>query len=350
MKNMRTAAGVAAVLLAGTVVAAGAAEYLRMDADAAYLKAGETRSMAITYKAIVKDVPVGTRRLRVWVPVPKDSPVQKVTGLEFPGGAAPKLTVEGRYGNRLAYWEIENPAATMQLAADAKTFEWSAMVAFTAARKEQVTDLAKLAEDGKPGDALEAEFLKDDKLTIVDENIRKMAEEVTAGKKTTLEKARAIYDHVLEKMAYDKSGTGWGRGDTKFACEVGKGNCTDFHALFMSLCRASNVPAGFEIGLYAPYKKNAEEKLGGYHCWSYFRVPGKAWVPVDCSEADRFADRKEYFFGNHTSNRVTLSVGRDLVLEPKQDGEPLNYLLNPYAEADGKSLPTSKDWTLKDLD
>ena len=47
---------------------------------------------------------------------------------------------------------------------------------------------------------------------------------------------------------------------------------------------------------------------------------------------------------------MTLSVGRDLVLEPRQDGEPLNYLLNPYAEADGKPLPTSKDWTFRDLD
>jgi transglutaminase-like putative cysteine protease len=150
-------------------------------------------------------------------------------------------------------------------------------------------------------------------------------------------------------MTYDKNHQGWGRGDTNHACDVGKGNCTDFHALFMSLCRASGIAAGFEIGLYPPYQKGADEKLGGYHCWAFFRVPGKTWVPVDISEADRFPDRKEFFFGNHTSNRVTLSVGRDLVLEPKQDGEPLNYMLNPYAEADGKPVPTTKDWTLKDL-
>jgi transglutaminase-like putative cysteine protease len=151
-------------------------------------------------------------------------------------------------------------------------------------------------------------------------------------------------------MTYDKSGTGWGNGDTNFACDAGKGNCTDFHALFMSLCRAKGIPAGFEIGLYPPYARKADEKPGGYHCWSWFRVPGRTWVPVDCSEADRFPDRREYFFGSHTSNRVTLSVGRDLVLEPRQDGEPLNYLLDPYAEADGKPLPTSKEWTLRDLD
>jgi hypothetical protein len=73
-------------------------------------------------------------------------------------------------------------------------------------------------------------------------------------------------------------------------------------------------------------------------------------VPVDASEASRFADRKEFFFGGHTSNRVTLSTGRDIVLEPKQAGDPLNYFLNPYAEADGKPVKTDKSWSYKDLD
>jgi transglutaminase-like putative cysteine protease len=333
--------GVLAVLAAGPA---------RMDADPGYIKAGESRRMAITYRAVVKDVPADAKRLRLWAPVPRDSPVQAIEGLEFPGPVAPKVGVEKRFGNRVAYWEIENPGATVQLAPGAKTFEWSTTIAFTCTRKEQVTDLGKLMEDGEEKDAAAAEFLKDDRLTIVDDRIRKMAADITKGKATTVEKARAIYDYVFDHMAYDKSGKGWGNGDTNFACDVGRGNCTDFHALFMSLCRASGIPAGFEIGLYAPYARKSEDKLGGYHCWSFFRVPGKAWVPVDISEADRFPDRKEFFFGGHTSNRVTLSVGRDLVLEPRQDGEPLNYFLNPHAEADGKPLPTAKDWTCRDLD
>src|SRR6185295_14078221 len=141
----------------------------------------------------------------------------------------------------------------------------------------------------------------------------------------------------------------WGRGDTNYACDVGKGNCTDFHALFMSLARASGIPAGFEIGLYLPYERGSQEKVGGYHCWAFFRVPGKAWVPVDISEASKDAARASYFFGSHTSNRVTLSVGRDLVLEPAQVGPPLNFFIDPYAEADGKPVKTTKEWTYRDL-
>jgi hypothetical protein len=63
----------------------------------------------------------------------------------------------------------------------------------------------------------------------------------------------------------------------------------------------------------------------------------------------RFPDRREYFFGGHTSNRVTLSTGRDILLEPRQAGAPLNYFLNPYAEGDGRPVKAEKAWTYRDL-
>jgi hypothetical protein len=44
----------------------------------------------------------------------------------------------------------------------------------------------------------------------------------------------------------------------------------------------------------------------------------------------------EYYFGALTENRVQMSQGRDLVLVPPQKGEPLNFLVYPYAEVDGK--------------
>jgi transglutaminase-like putative cysteine protease len=309
----------------------------RMTPDPARLLPGDTRTFKITYVAHVTDVPPGTKSLRVWLPVPQDSAVQSITDVAF-DGAPPRIGTDAKFGNRVAYWEIPNPGAT---------FETS--YSFTCTRREQVTDLAAVGTDAAETDPAAAAFLADDKLTIVDDRIRKMAAEITAGKTTTVDKAKAIYDYVLAHMKYDKSGQGWGRGDTNYACDVGKGNCTDFHALFMSLARASGIPAGFEIGLYLPYERGKEEKPGGYHCWAFFRVPGTTWVPIDASEASKFASRAEYFFGALTSNRVTLATGRDVVLDPPQAGAPLNYFVNPYAEADGKPVATSKDWTFRDL-
>jgi transglutaminase-like putative cysteine protease len=301
-----------------------------------YLQAAGSRKFAIDYVGKISGVPEGAKKLRIWFPVPQDSTVQEIRLLQF--SKNPKITTEPKYGNKIAYWEIDDPKATNELT-----------MHFVCQRKVVILDLAKLATDGVDTSAQPIVFTAPDKLVLVDDEMRKLSGEVTAGKTTSLEKARAIYDYVLGKMTYDKNHDGWGLGSTKHACDVGKGNCTDFHALFNSLCRAQGIASGFEIGLYLPYEKGKQETLGGYHCWAFFRVPGKTWVPVDCSEADRFGERKEFFFGGHTSNRVTLSTGRDIALVPQQTGQPLNYFLNPYAEADGKPVKTEKTWGFRDL-
>jgi len=227
--------------------------YAQMPANLTYIRPGaDVRSFQVKYVGHVTEVPKGTKMLRVWIPVPQSTPVQSIADVAFEGGK-PTLTTEKKYGNRLAYFEIPNPGEKVDLT-----------MTFACSRAEQLTDMAGVASDGKETDAAAAKFLAPDKLTIIDDRIRKMAADITKGKTTTLDKSRAIYDYVLGHMKYDKSGTGWGLGDTNHACDVGKGNCTDFHALFMSLCRASGIPAGFEIGLYLPYERGSKEKLGGY--------------------------------------------------------------------------------------
>jgi transglutaminase-like putative cysteine protease len=104
--------------------------------------------------------------------------------------------------------------------------------------------------------------------------------------------------------------------------------------LFISICREQNIPARFEIGFPIP-EKRGEGEVGGYHCWAKF-VADKQWIPVDISEADKDPSREDYYFGSLTENRVTFTVGRDLELVPKQQAGPVNFLVYPYAEVDGK--------------
>jgi hypothetical protein len=302
-----------------------------------FLKSGGSRTFSIEYVGKVLEIPAGTKTLRVWLPVPQDSTVQTIKDLSFSKEVT--FSTEPKYGNKIAYFEIDHPGASAEIA-----------MKFACTRLEIKTDLEALKTDGQDDPDSYAVFRKADALVLVDDRIRKISDDIVKGKSGTLEKAHALYDYVVSKMTYDKNHQGWGRGSTQHACEVGKGNCTDFHALFNSLARAQGIASGFEIGLYLPYERKSDEKLGGYHCWALFRVPGKTWVPVDCSEASRFQGRRDFFFGSHTDNRVALSTGRDITLEPRQAGEPLNYFLNPYAEADGKPLKTDKSWSFKDLD
>ena len=178
-------------------------------------------------------------------------------------------------------------------------------------------------------------WLQPDRLVPLDERIRGIAAEVTAGAKTPLEKARAIYDYVVDTMVYDTSGTGWGNGDIYWACDVKTGNCTDFHALFVGLNRAVGIPATFEIGFSLPPDRSAGQ-IEGYHCWAQFYLDGVGWVPVDTSEANKHPDKREYFFGAHDPHRVLFTLGRDITLQPPQQGPPLNYFIYSYVEVDGK--------------
>jgi transglutaminase-like putative cysteine protease len=184
-----------------------------------------------------------------------------------------------------------------------------------------------------------ARWLKPDRLVPLDDQIRAWSKEVVeaAHARTDLEQARAIYNHVVSTVRYDESGKGWGRGDIYYACEKRRGNCTDFHAIFIGYARAAGIPARFAIGQRLPADRGTG-MIAGYHCWAEFYAKGIGWVPVDASEAAQDPSRREYFFGAHDENRVEFSRGRDLVLIPAQKGEPLNYFVYPYAEVDGKPL------------
>src|SRR5712671_5564644 len=66
-----------------------------------YQRPGETRKFSIEYTGKVSEVPAGTKKLRVWIPTPQSTIVQKIEQLEF----APKarLASEIKYGNQIAY-------------------------------------------------------------------------------------------------------------------------------------------------------------------------------------------------------------------------------------------------------
>jgi transglutaminase-like putative cysteine protease len=190
-------------------------------------------------------------------------------------------------------------------------------------------------------------YLKPDRLVPINSRFADIAAEVTRGKTNDLARGRALYDHVLQRMKYDKSGTGWGRGDAIYACDARTGNCTDFHAYFIALARSINIPARFAIGVTIPADKQ-EGKIEGYHCWAEFLADGK-WIPVDISEASKFPALAEYYFGHHPANRFELSVGRDLVVDPAPASGPINFLVYPLLEVNGAITQADTEFQFRRL-
>ena len=160
---------------------------------------------------------------------------------------------------------------------------------FNATRKEHIQERLQQAGYAKAKEERDPDmtrWLQPDRLVPIDGNIKQWAQEVVdaAGAKTDLEKARAIYNHIVATVKYDKSGQGWGRGDIYYACDARRGNCTDFHAIFIGYSRALGIPARFAIGFPLPADRGAGQ-ISGYHCWAEVYVKGIGWVPVDASEA-----------------------------------------------------------------
>jgi transglutaminase-like putative cysteine protease len=295
------------------------------------VKAPRSRTFVFTYGGAVTGLAPG-QKARVWLPVPPSNGEQTVETVEKTLPAKAEINNDALYGNQILFFE----------AAANKEGEIPFSLRYRVTRKE-VTN--PLADKDAPIDRL---LQPDDKVPINGKPL-----DLIKGKelpKDQLKMARLFYDVVNAHMKYSKEGTGWGRGDSVWACENGFGNCTDFHSLFISLARSQKIPAKFVIGFPLPEDKK-EGEIPGYHCWAKFKPEGAdGWIPVDISEANKNPKLKDYYFGHLTADRVAFSTGRDITLVPKAEGKALNFFVYPYVEVDGKPYEKlRKQFSFKDV-
>jgi transglutaminase-like putative cysteine protease len=215
--------------------------------------------------------------------------------------------------------------------------------------KEQVLEIryqVKRIEKGPVPEALGPSQLdlQPNALIPLGGRFSELAQKATAGREGELMRARALYDYVIDNMRYMKFGT-YGTGDANQACDAGTGNCTEFHSFFIALARSSGIPARFAVGAAVPSERN-EGGIDGYHCWAECYIEGK-WWPVDISEANKYTPLATYYFGHHPANRVELSRGRDLKVNPRPQSGPINFLAFPVLEVDGKSSPVKTQFSFK---
>jgi hypothetical protein len=287
--------------------------------------AQQSRHFTFHYAFTVRGVQPG-QKVEIWFPQAHSDKFQEVRIVSASGGLPLKSTREPRFGDRIFH----------ALAPRTAKSEYYFDVTYDVVRHERVAFPRAGATPQllKASASESSSFLGPDRLVPVTGRLAQLGAQQAQGHTTVLDRARALYDYVFSTMRYDKSGTGWGRGDAEWACDAKRGNCTDFHSLFIAMARSQGIPARFDIGFPLPLDKSAGE-IPGYHCWAEFYDAQYGWVPVDISQAWQ-QHQQEYFFGAHDANRLQFSIGRDLVLAPRQAGEPLNYFVYPYVEVDGK--------------
>lgn len=263
---------------------------------------------------------------RLWLPLAKTDAFQTVHLEESSIPVRWEKVQDRDYGNDIGvlYPQAGDAGKTVELR-------------YRVVRKEKAAYPASAEESRR--------YLGPEKLVPADQTFKTLADEAVAGKTGDLDRAKALYDHVLARMRYDKSGSGWGRGDAVYACDVKTGNCTDFHAYFIALTRSIGIPGRFAIGATIPAEKN-QGPVEGYHCWAEFFADGK-WVPVDISEAWKNPKLADYYFGHNPANRFELTKGRDLIVDPPPATGPINFLAYPLLEIDGEVVKAETDFSFR---
>ena len=291
----------------------------------AQVQAEQPRVFEFNYEVLPADLPLG-KAVDIYVPLPAEHADQLVLAQSL-GSFGASITgtkgIETRYNN--GYYRISRTADS-----DAPI---SAKLSWTISR-----NTVRSGNETALSDSEKSQFLASNSLVPVGHDILKpILKEIHSlrADDSPAATARAIYDWVVDNVEYKKVGSGWGNGDTFWACSERYGNCTDFHALFIALARSEGIPARFEIGFPVPLSRQSGV-IGGYHCWVQFYLPEQGWIPIDASEAAKNPDKRELFYGTHPADRIHFSTGRDLVLSEASKEDPLNYFIYPYVEVDGK--------------
>jgi len=292
------------------------------------------REFEIVYRINMKDAGAP---VRLWVPVPQDAlDYQRVLDLSWRSPVAAHLRWEAASRAPIvsAAWTEPDIAREIEIVARVATRDRSGF--YPDASHEEL-----------------AEYLKPSASSPNDGVVLAKAQEIVGARTAPLEKARAIYDWVVDNTFRRAQTRGCGLGNIAFMLKSGDlgGKCADINSLFVGLARAAGLPARDFFGIRVADSK-VTKSLGksdnitkAQHCRAEVYIENKGWLPVDPADvrkvvleeqipldSDKVKMLRERLFGSWEMNWVGFNYARDFTL-PGQKGEPIGFLMYPYAES-----------------
>ncbi|MBC7145543.1 MAG: transglutaminase domain-containing protein [Thioclava marina] len=297
-------------------------------------------------------LPASDKGAQLWLPVPSvhEAGWMKPGEASWTSGAqSTELVVDPEKGTRMlhAVWGPSDAPRELVLVAIASTQDF--VVDLDAAQ-----EVTPLSADER------ARYLAPTDLLPTDGIVRETADEITRGKRGDLEKARAIYEWIVENTARNPKTRGCGLGDIASMLTMGdlSGKCADLNALFVGLARAAGLPARDVYGLRVAPSRFGYKSLGAkladitkaQHCRAEVYLDAHGWVPVDPADVrkvmleeppgnlklddPKVVDVRRALFGAWEGNWVAYNYAHDVAL-PGSDGPKVPYLMYPQAELDG---------------
>jgi transglutaminase-like putative cysteine protease len=130
--------------------------------------------------------------------------------------------------------------------------------------RHYTVDLARPARFPKAERSELEYFLRPTKLLPTNGIVKEAATEITSAAKTEIEKARAIYEWIVDNTFRNPKTRGCGIGDIRFMLESKNlgGKCADLNALYVGLARAPGLPARDVYGIRVAKSELGYKSLG----------------------------------------------------------------------------------------
>lgn len=287
-------------------------------------------------------------RTLVWVPKPLSlsTPFQRTmaTSIDCSGGRA---RTSNTGAEELGVIAVEFPAGVppvLKCRSRVATRDWH--VDLVAPRKAQHVKQDELKT-----------FLRPTKNIPIDGIVKEKSLQITKGATTDIDKARAIYQWIVENTYRNPKVRGCGKGDIRFMLESGDlgGKCADLNALYVGLARAAGLPSRDVYGIRVAKSREGYKSLGtssekitrAQHCRAEVYLNTFGWVPVDPADVrkvvleeaptplplddEKVKVARSRLFGSWEMNWIAYNFAQDVAL-PGSELQPIAFFMYPQGE------------------
>ncbi len=229
------------------------------------------------------------------------------------------------------------------------------------ATRDRATDFSTRAAHQKLPAPERKYWLRSTKLIPTDGIVKENSLAITASAKTDIEKARAIYEWIVENTFRRAETRGCGLGNIRYMLESHDlgGKCADLNSLFVGLARAAGLPARDLYGIRVAKSQLGYKSLGpssenitkAQHCRAEVYLDEYGWVAVDPGDVrkvmleeppgnrppsdEMVASARSRLFGSWEGNWIAYNSAHDVAL-PGSPRAAIAFLMYPQAEtADG---------------
>jgi transglutaminase-like putative cysteine protease len=317
------------ILKAGAALSAMAAFPAKLWAEDAFLpQPGNWRHHQVTAKIEIADA---NGKTQAWIPLPS-------------------VNENDWFRSNSSNWQTNGKAERVRdpkYGAEFLHVEWSAgekaPVAVVTSRisvRDRFIDLNKPGEAGPLSAAGRKLYLASTDLIPIDGIVKETSDKITAGAGTDVEKARAIYEWIVDNTFRNAATPGCGIGDVASMLKTGNlgGKCADLNALYVGLTRAAGIPARDIYGIRVAPSKFGYKSLGtasdnitkAQHCRSEVYLEGFGWVPADPADVrkvvleeppanlsidnPKVVAARKALFGSWETNWLAYNFAHDVVL------------------------------------